>query len=160
MSTDSICVNPSHPSHPCSLLRAAQSPSPKEITPRRPKPSRRNPFHPESRRSVCKGCGDFAVHAAVAEFISRTPASLKTVLTPAGRRCRMRFREPPQLPVKALASPLGFCCGGFPPPPVYVPAKRGTCPKTRAAALLEGRSIPPSAARFYPGARASLPTHP
>jgi hypothetical protein len=44
------------------------------------------------------------------------------------------LRDPPRLintgtacaiPRSKNAVPFGFCCGGFPPPPVYVPAKRG-----------------------------------
>ena len=57
----------------------------------------------------------------------------------------------PAITCEGTCVALGFCCGGCPPPPVYVPAKRGTCPKARAAALLEGRSIPPSATRFIRG---------
>jgi hypothetical protein len=70
----------------------------------------------------------------------------------AGQRSGIRFRESPQLPIRHLRRRLVFVVVAFPPPPVYVPAKRGQSSKALAALLLGGRSFPPSATRFYPGA--------
>jgi hypothetical protein len=104
----------------------------KEIAPRRPKPSQRNSFHPENRRSDSRDVATSHVHAAVAGFVSRTPAPLKTVLTPAGRRCGMRFHVPPQLPVRHLRRPLVFVV-------VAVLHRRSTLRRNEARARRRGR---------------------
>jgi hypothetical protein len=66
----------------------------------------------------------------------------------------------PAITCKALASPVGFCCGGFPPPPVYVPAKRGPRPEGPSDIASRRLIISSSATRFYPGAQENPPTLP